>query len=292
MPAVTNAVAEGSVGSLEAPIRLGAFAAVLLVMAAWELAAPRRRWRVRKDRRWSSNLVLVATNTAAVRLVMPVTAVMLADLAQDRRWGALNLVDWPAAAEFATGFLTLDFVIYLQHVMFHAVPVFWRLHRVHHADLDFDVTTGVRFHTLEILLSMVIKLGAILALGPSAWCVLAFEVALNATSMFNHANVRIPTGWEALLRLLVVTPDMHRVHHSVLRRETDSNFGFNLPWWDRLCGTYRAQPRDGHEQMEIGLPSYRDERVTSRLHRMLMLPFGPAESGSIVGNRGGEAQAD
>jgi sterol desaturase/sphingolipid hydroxylase (fatty acid hydroxylase superfamily) len=226
---------------------------------------------------------LVAVNTFAVRLVLPVTAVALADIASERGWGALNLLEWPAPIEFVLGFLLLDFVIYLQHVMFHAVPLFWRLHRVHHADLDFDVTTGVRFHTLEIILSMIIKLGTVLALGPSAWCVVAFEVVLNATSMFNHANIRIPTRLDSVLRTLVVTPDMHRVHHSVIRRETDSNFGFNFPWWDRLCGTYRPQPRDGHLQMDIGLPQYRDERQTSLLHRILMLPFGRVEVGGIVG---------
>jgi sterol desaturase/sphingolipid hydroxylase (fatty acid hydroxylase superfamily) len=281
--AIATIEAEGGAGGFEALIRLSAFAGVLVAMSVWELAAPRRRLHVRKGPRWFSNLSLVALNRLALRLVLPMTAVALADIASRRGWGALNLVEWPTPVEFVLGFLVLDFVIYLQHVMFHAVPAFWRLHRVHHADLDFDVTTGVRFHTLEIILSMIIKLGAVLALGPSAWCVVAFEVALNATSMFNHANVRMPVRLDALLRLLVVTPDMHRVHHSVIRRETDSNFGFNFPWWDRLCGTYRAQPRDGHEQMQIGLLPYRDERTTSRLHRMLALPFGPAEAGGIVG---------
>lgn len=257
----------------EGLIRLVCFAAVLVLMAAWELAAPRRTLLVRKGRRWGSNLVLVVVNTLAVRLLLPLTAVALADRAGDRGWGVLNLVDWPAPLEFALGFVALDFAIYLQHVMFHAVPVFWRLHRVHHADLDFDVTTGLRFHTIEILLSMLIKFGVILMLGPSAWCVVLFEIVLNATSMFNHSNVRMPAPIDRLLRWLVVTPDMHRVHHSILRRETDSNFGFNLPWWDRLCGTYRAQPEAGHEGMTIGLSELRDERQTTPLYRILWMPF-------------------
>lgn len=291
MPIGATHPAQGLPGSLEATIRLGAFAGILLAMALWELAAPRRSLRVARGRRWFSNLFLVAINTLAVRFLLPVSAVALAEFAGRQRWGALNLVDWPPAIEFLLGFVALDFVIYVQHVLFHAVPLFWRLHRVHHADLDFDVTTGVRFHTLEIILSMIIKLAAVLAIGPSAWCTMTFLVVLNATSMFSHSNVRIPTRLDALLRLLLVTPDMHRVHHSVHRRETDSNFGFNFPWWDRLCGTYRPQPRDGHEQMDIGLPQYRDERQTSRLDRLLLLPFGPAESGGIVGDSTADADS-
>jgi sterol desaturase/sphingolipid hydroxylase (fatty acid hydroxylase superfamily) len=283
--------AEHAVDSVETTLRLSVFTAVLLLMAVWESAAPRRALRVRKTLRWLSNLSLGAFNRLALRLVLPVTAFALAGIASRRGWGALHLVEWPGPIEFVLGFLVLDFAIWLQHVAFHAVPVLWRLHRVHHADLDFDVTTGVRFHTLEIILSMIIKLATVLAVGPSAWCVLTFEVVLNAMSMFNHANVRIPSRTDALLRLLVVTPDMHRVHHSVIRREMDSNFGFNFPWWDRLCGTYRAHPQHGHECMEIGLAQYRDERRTSQLHRMLMLPFGPAERGGIVGSSGQEADA-
>ena len=257
----------------EGLIRLACFAAVLVLMAVWELAAPRRTLLVRKGRRWGGNLVLVVVNTLAVRLLLPLTAVALADRAADRGWGALNLVDWPAPLEFALGFIALDFAIYLQHVMFHAVPVFWRLHRVHHADLDFDVTTGLRFHTIEILLSM-LTARRDPDVGPlrGAWS--CSEIVLNATSMFNHSNVRMPAPIDHVLRWLVVTPDMHRVHHSVVRRETDSNVGFNLPWWDRLCGTYRAQPEAGHEGMTIGLEELRDERQTTPLHRILWMPFG------------------
>ena len=242
-------------------------------MALWELLAPRRSLSVRKPLHWASNLALVFLNTAVVRLVIPMTAVALAVLAETNDWGLLNQVNLPTWLENTAAVIALDLVIYLQHVMFHAVPVLWRLHMVHHADLDFDVTTGLRFHTLEIILSMLIKLAAVLVLGPSALAVLVFEVLLNATSMFNHGNVRL-TGWlDRLLRLFVVTPDMHRVHHSVASHETNSNFGFNLPWWDRLLGTYRDQPEAGHEGMTIGIEGWRDEQRLERLPGILLLPF-------------------
>jgi sterol desaturase/sphingolipid hydroxylase (fatty acid hydroxylase superfamily) len=258
---------------LETAIRLICFSAVLLAMSLWELAAPRRRLTVRKAPRWGSNLALVALNSFVARLVSGLSAVAMAALAAERGWGLLNAVDWPAALESALGVVALDLVIYLQHVMFHAVPVLWRLHQVHHADLDFDVTTGLRFHTIEIVLSMLLKVAAVAALGPAVWSVLIFEVLLNATSMFNHGNVRLPARVDRLLRWFVVTPEMHRVHHSVVVREANSNFGFNLPWWDWLCGTYRDQPAAGHEAMTIGVAQLRDERQVERLHRMLLLPF-------------------
>jgi len=259
--------------SLEAAIRLGCLFGVLAAMVAWEQLAPRRPWSLPKPMRWTSNLGLMALNTVVARLAIPLSAVGLAAIGTERGWGLLNLVAWPDWLEFLLGVSLLDFAIYIQHVLFHAVPAFWRLHRVHHADLDFDVTTGGRFHTLEILLSAGIKLAVILALGPSAWAVLTFEVLLNATSMFNHSNVRMPGWLDRVLRWVVVTPDMHRVHHSVIRNETNSNYGFNLPWWDRLLGTYRPQPQEGHEQMTIGLEEPREERVCDRLLGMLWLPF-------------------
>jgi sterol desaturase/sphingolipid hydroxylase (fatty acid hydroxylase superfamily) len=190
---------------------------------------------------------------------------------------------------FGLSFVALDFIVYLQHVLFHAVPALWRLHMVHHADLDFDLTTGNRFHPLEIVLSMLVKGAAIAAVGPPVLSVLAFEVILNATAMFNHANVKMPLPVDRALRCLVVTPDMHRVHHSTLPFETNSNFGFNLPWWDRLLGTYRAQPRAGHTEMKIGLRQFRDpDRLT--LARMLALPFvgdiGAYSFGRRVGREG------
>ena len=231
--------------STEIVIRLGCFLAVLVAMAVWEVLTPRRRLVAGKPWRWTSNLMLVAINSGLVRVAIPITAVAAALAAESRGLGLLYLVDWPLWLEILLAVLVFDLAIYLQHVMFHAVPVFWRLHMVHHADLDIDVTTGLRFHTLEILLSALIKLGVVLLLGPVAVAVVAFEVLLNATSMFNHSNIRMPLWCDRILRLLIVTPDMHRVHHSVVVRETNSNFGFNLPWWDYLLGTYRANRRPG-----------------------------------------------
>lgn len=255
-------------------IRLLSFVGVLVAMAAWEQLAPRRPRIAARGARWATHLLLVAINTAAVRVLFPATAIGVAFLAQSAGWGLLNHYSAPYWLALITGAVALDFVIYLQHVMFHAVPGFWRLHRVHHADLDFDVTTGIRFHPIEIVLSMLIKLAAIVALGAPPAAVLIFEVVLNATSMFNHGNVSLPRAFDRWLRLLVVTPDMHRVHHSVLPHETNSNFGFNLPWWDRLLGTYRDQPEAGHDGMTIGLEGWRDERRLERLPGILMLPFG------------------
>ncbi len=257
----------------EATIRLTCLLGMLATMAAWEVLAPRRVLKVRRLRRWTSNLGLVVINTLAVRFLIPLTAVGLAGLAAENGWGVLHCWKLPPVVEIPLSIVVLDLVIYLQHVMFHAIPALWRLHRVHHADLDFDVTTGLRFHTVEILLSLILKLAVILALGPSPWAALIFEVLLNATSMFNHSNIRLPLGIDRSLRWMVVTPDMHRVHHSILRQETDSNFGFNLPWWDYLLGTYRPQPKEAHESMPIGVAELRDERTCCHLLAMLWLPF-------------------
>ncbi len=257
----------------EVPIRLGFFFGIFALMALWELAAPRRALTVSKGRRWGANLGIVVFNSVLLRVIFPTAAVGVALFAEQAGWGVFNHFGVPFAWAVLLSVLLLDFAIYLQHVMFHAVPVLWRLHRMHHADLDYDVTTGARFHPVEIILSMLIKFGVIAVLGAPALAVVIFEVLLNATAMFNHGNVRLPLGVDRVLRLLVVTPDMHRVHHSVHRDETDSNFGFNLPWWDRLCGTYRPQPRDGHEAMTIGIPDFRDPRRVAGLLGMLLLPF-------------------
>jgi sterol desaturase/sphingolipid hydroxylase (fatty acid hydroxylase superfamily) len=256
----------------ETAVRFGCFAGVLVLMALGEMIAPRRRLTAKKPVRWFSNLALVGLNAIMLRILVPLGASGVAILLQERGWGILNVIVLPTWAAVLLSVIVLDFVIYLQHVLFHAVPVLWRLHMVHHADLDFDVTTGLRFHTIEILLSMLIKLAAIAVLGPPPVAVLMFEVLLNATAMFNHSNVRLPLWLDRVLRRIVVTPDMHRVHHSVIARETNSNFGFNLPWWDLLLGTYRSQPADGHEGMTIGLSQLRNKRVTY-LHWMLALPF-------------------
>ncbi|MDE1977548.1 MAG: sterol desaturase family protein, partial [Elusimicrobia bacterium] len=222
--------------------------------------------------RWTGNLGIVFLNTALVYWLLPVTAVVLAQLGQARGWGLLNNFPLPQAPALLLSVMAMDLAIYLQHVMFHAVPILWRIHRVHHVDLDFDVTTGLRFHPIEIALSMLIKLAVVAFLGPPPAAVLAFEILLNGTSMFSHGNIRIPQSLERTLRLLVVTPDMHRVHHSILVRETNSNFGFNLPWWDRMFGTYRSRPASGHEEMIIGISDFRDRRSWS-LPWMLAIPF-------------------
>ena len=256
----------------EPAIRLGAFAAVLGALVLWEIAAPRRVPNLRRRVRWPSNLGIAALNTGLIRLLSPITAIGMAALAAERGWGLLNLTGTPGWLAIPLAVLLLDLALYLQHRLFHAVPLLWRLHRMHHADLDFDVTTGVRFHPVEIVLSLLIKLAVIVVIGAPAVAVMIFEVALNATSMFNHANVRVLPGVEPWLRRLVVTPDMHRVHHSILPQETDSNFGFNLPWWDRLLGTYRPQPQAGHDGMTIGIADFRTPRDL-RLDRMLVQPL-------------------
>ena len=253
--------------------RLGSFVAVLTIMAIWEVITPRRALTQPKADRWVGNLGIVVLNTAVLRVIFPTAAAGAAAFAQAQGWGVLNLVSWPSWVEFLLALLVLDFVINLRHVMFHAIPMFWRLHRMHHADLDFDVTTGNRFHPIEIVLSMVIKFGIVLALGPAVMAVIVFEIVLNASAMFNHSNVHIPTALDRWLRLVIVTPDMHRVHHSIRCNETNSNFGFNLPWWDRLLGTYLPQPRDGHTGMTVGIDRFRDAAWSSSLPAMLRIPF-------------------
>jgi sterol desaturase/sphingolipid hydroxylase (fatty acid hydroxylase superfamily) len=256
----------------EVYIRLGFFFGVFGAMALWEKAAPRRGLTTSKAARWANNLGITLLDTILVRLLFAAGAVGLAIVARERGWGLLNLLEAPFWAKVVIGAIALDFVIYAQHNVFHSIPLFWRLHKVHHTDLDIDVTTGIRFHPLEIVLSMLIKIAAVFSLGAPPLSVVIFEVALNATSMFNHGNVRMPQGLDRFLRLFVVTPDMHRVHHSVIIKEFNSNFGFNLPWWDRLLGTYRAQPARGHEGMTIGLANFREAKALN-LWSLLALPF-------------------
>jgi sterol desaturase/sphingolipid hydroxylase (fatty acid hydroxylase superfamily) len=256
----------------EPVIRLGFFLGVFAVMALWEALLPRRQRFVTRWVRWPNNLAIVGLNNLLLRVVFPTTAVGLAMTTSAQGWGLLQHFHLPDWAAVALAVIVLDLAIYLQHVMFHAVPALWRLHRMHHADLDFDVTTGTRFHPLEIILSMGIKFTVIVALGAPALSVLIFEVLLNATAMFNHSNVQMPARADRILRRLVVTPDMHRVHHSILAREANSNFGFNVPWWDRLFGTYRDQPAQGHQGMTIGLGQFRSARDLW-LDRMLAQPL-------------------
>jgi sterol desaturase/sphingolipid hydroxylase (fatty acid hydroxylase superfamily) len=259
--------------AVEPVLRLSAFLAVLAAMAGWELIAPSRALKLPRRSRWPANLGIVVLNTVILRLLFPVAAVGVALAAEARGWGPLHHPGVPDWAAFAAGVVLLDLAIYLQHRMFHAVPALWRLHRMHHADLDLDFTTGARFHPVEIVLSMLIKFAVIAALGVPAAAVVLFEVLLNATSMFNHGNVRIAPRIEKALRWVLVTPDMHRVHHSIERDETNSNFGFNLSLWDRVFGTYRAQPRAGHDAMTIGIPDFRHTADCAGLMGMLAMPF-------------------
>ncbi len=271
----------------EAYVRLAAFGGIFALMAVWELFDPRRRQPAGRHLRWPGNLGVVVLDALLVRFVFPATAVGFALVAAAGGWGVFNLVDLPSWIAVVATVVLLDLAIYLQHVLFHAVPALWRLHRMHHADLAFDVTTGVRFHPIEVLLSMLIKFAVIAALGAPAVGVLIFEVLLNATSMFNHGNVGMPLHLDRILRWIVVTPDMHRVHHSITARETNSNFGFNLPWWDRLFGTYRPQPAAGHDQMTIGIEQFRDPREL-RLDRMLLQPWRDEVGRYPVGYRENE----
>ncbi|MEX2577737.1 MAG: sterol desaturase family protein [Verrucomicrobiales bacterium] len=256
----------------EASVRILFFAGILVLMTIWEIVSPRRRREIPRLLRWSNNLGIVVIDTLLVRLAFPTVVAAFAVVAAERGWGLFNVVEVPFWLAFVLSFLVFDLVIYLQHVMFHAVPALWRLHRMHHADLEIDVTTGLRFHPLEILLSMVVKFAVVAVLGPPAVAVIVFEIALNGTSMFNHGNVKMPRPLDRLLRWIVVTPDMHRVHHSILKEETNSNFGFNLPWWDRGLGTYRDQPAAGHEGMTIGIEQFRNRRELW-LDRMLWQPW-------------------
>jgi len=276
---------DATVQTYESSIRLGIFLGVFGLVAVAEILAPRRPLTLMRARRWPHNLGLVVLNTALLRLLFPAASVGIALFVEQHDWGLLNYLDLPGTTALVVAVVALDFIIYLQHVLFHAVPALWRLHRVHHADLDFDVTTGVRFHPIEIVLSMLIKFAGIVVLGPSVAAVVLFEVLLNATSLFNHANLRLPAVVDGTLRWLLVTPDMHRVHHSVADDETNSNFGFNLPWWDRLLGTYRGQPRGGHQGMTIGMLDLRDPAQTNRLDAMLMLPFVGKIAGYAINRR-------
>nr|WP_242467629.1 sterol desaturase family protein [Thiocapsa imhoffii] len=259
--------------SHEATIRLAFFFGIFALMAIWEVRSPRRSRTLTRLQRWTSNLGLVVLNTVVLRILFPAAAVGMALFTSAQGWGLLNAIDVPGWLAVLIAVVVLDFVVWIQHVLFHAVPALWRLHRVHHADLDYDLTTGARFHPIEIMLSMLIKFAAIAALGPPVVAVILFEVILNGMAMFNHANVRLPLEVDRVLRWFVVTPDMHRVHHSIEDDETNSNFGFNLSWWDRLLGTYRDQPRAGHEGMTIGIRDHRDPRRVDRLDGMLLLPF-------------------
>ncbi|MFK5951293.1 MAG: sterol desaturase family protein [Methylococcales bacterium] len=271
--------------SNEAIIRLSFFLSIFAIMAIWELIAPRRTLTVSKVMRWTNNLGLVFINTLILRLLFPVAAVGVAVFASEQSWGLFNYYHVSPMVTVISSVVIMDLVIYLQHIMIHAVPVLWRLHRVHHADPDYDITTGSRFHPIEIILSMLIKFATIILLGPPVVAVVIFEVMLNATSIFNHGNIRLNPVVDRWLRLVLVTPDMHRVHHSVEDDETNSNFGFSLPWWDRLLGTYRDQPRAGHENMTIGIRTFREPKMTSWISGMMVMPFIGKLTGYTINRR-------
>lgn len=274
----------------EPALRFAAFFGVFALVALWEATAPRRAQRFTRRQRWPHNLGLLAFDVLAARLLAPAAAIAVAIAGETQGWGLLNAVALPAWARVLAAVVVLDLAIYFQHVLFHAVPALWRLHRVHHSDPEFDVTTGTRFHPIEIVLSIGIKCAAILALGAPALAVLIFEVLLNAVAMFNHANGRLPVALDGWLRWIVVTPDMHRVHHSVVQRETDSNFGFNLPWWDRLFGTYRAQPAAGHAAMVIGVDGLHSLEEL-QIGRLLTQPFRAAGDAALGGRAGADVRA-
>jgi len=257
----------------EPAVRLGFFLGIFIMMAVWELLAPRRALTISKALRWSNNIGLVFINTIILRLLFPAGAIGVAAFVVNNGWGLLNYYSLPPAIAVLLSVVAMDFVIYLQHVMVHAIPLLWRLHRVHHTDLDFDLTTGSRFHSLEIILSMLIKFATIIVIGPPIIAVVIFEVILNGMAMFNHANVKLPLALDRVLRLILVTPDMHRVHHSIEENEANSNYGFNLAIWDRIFGTYIDQPRAGHEGMTIGIHQPRDPKQVTLLPGMLAMPF-------------------
>ena len=265
-------------------IRLGVFGAVFAVMALWEVAAARRTLTHGRGRRWPNNLGLLLVDVAVLRLTIPGLAIAVAVAGESNGWGLMHYLDLPGPLAFVVAILLLDLAIYFQHVMFHAVPTLWRLHRVHHSDVDVDITTGTRFHPVEIVISMGIKAAAVAAIGASPEAVLVFEVLLNATAMFNHANVSLPGRLEALVRGVVVTPDLHRIHHSIVYHESSSNFGFNLSWWDRLFGTYRGQSLAGQDAMILGVDAFRDERDL-RLDRLLIQPWLDTPGGYAINRR-------
>ena len=256
----------------QSAIRLGCFSGLFLILALGEFLKPRLAATDSKASRWRSNLGLTLLNTLLVWFTGLLTPVAVAHFAEQREWGILHQVEAAGPVKIVVAILILDFLIYGQHVLFHKIPLCWRLHRVHHTDLNFDLTTGVRFHPFEILLSLLIKITAIPLVGAPVLAVLIFEILLNGSSLFNHSNLFLPLKVDRIARKFIVTPDMHRVHHSVLPYETDSNYGFNFPWWDRLFGTYRDQPEAGHEGMRIGLEEFRNSD-SLKFPALLAQPF-------------------
>jgi len=253
-------------------IRIFFFVTTLIVMGIFEDYFPRRKLSVNKTQRWKSNLSLIFLNSLLLRIFLPISGISLAFFLQNKNIGLFNIIKLPQYIELILSLLILDFAIYYQHKIFHSYKILWRLHKIHHTDLDIDTTTGIRFHPIEIIISMMLKLIIITIFGISAVAFFVFEIILNSASLFNHSNVNIPVRLDKFLRIFLVTPDMHRVHHSVIRKETNSNYGFSVPWWDYLVKTYIRQPKEGHEKMSIGLKEYREEKKLGLLS-LLIIPF-------------------
>jgi len=253
-------------------VRLIAFSGALVIFSGWEYLAPRIDRNFSRKTRWFNNYILALLDIGILRVIFPILPVGVALFADQKGWGLINMLNIPEVFAVIIGVIVLDFVIYLQHVMFHSIPNLWRIHMMHHTDLDLDLSSGLRFHPIEHILSMIIKISAVVLIGAPALAVLIFEIALNAVSMFNHSNIYLPVWLDRIIRAVIVTPDMHRTHHSVKIRETNSNFGFNLSWWDRLLGTYKEKPDSGHENIKIGHALHREEEVLS-LKNMLLIPF-------------------
>lgn len=258
--------------SHESAIRIIMFGLVLATMIALEHLFPKKRRSLPRSKRWATNIGLVVIDTIAVRIVVPISAVSMAAITTQHSWGLFNILALPTFLELMLAVVLLDMFVYWQHVASHHFPILWRLHKVHHADRDIDASTGVRFHPLEIVLSMIYKVIVVLLMGPAVAAVVIFEILLNASSLFNHANVRLPTWLDKVVRLLIVTPDMHRIHHSTVVKETNSNYGFNLSYWDHLFGSYIESPSAGHDDMTIGLESYQNHKP-AKLFWTLTVPF-------------------
>ena len=264
-------------------LRTYAFISIIAVVMVWEMIAPKRPLTQSKVKRWLNNFTLIGLDTILVKLLLPAGAFGVALWAKDKGYGLLNHVEVSPVIATVVTVVALDMIIYWQHRLFHVVPVLWRLHQVHHADRDIDVSTGLRFHPIEILLSMLIKFAAVIALGAPAAAVVLFEVILNGMAMFNHGNIKLPKALDSVIRTLFVTPDMHRVHHSVFKHETNSNYGFNLSIWDKIFGSYHAQPDLGHDKMIIGLEQYQGNTPTASIFWMLKLPF--TQSGGMYAQK-------
>lgn len=268
----------------ESYIRLGSFLAIFALLTIWEISSPKRKLLQLRYFRWFCNIGLITISSILVRFIIPTAAVGIALHVEQEQLGFLNLYELPFIVKFILAFVLMDLAIYFQHVMFHALPLFWRFHRVHHSDLDCDITTGLRFHPFEMIISIIFKFLIITSIGAPVLAVVFFEIILNAASMFTHSNIKIPSVIESMVRWFIVTPDMHRIHHSIKENETNSNFGFFISIWDRLLGTYIHEPAQGHVNMQIGLRKFREPKWQN-LRWLIYLPFVDKISGYSINKR-------